>query len=169
MSKIVLDSCIFVEAWTEGEFVETCSGFIRKYMNDQRATCYIPIIVPGEVIKNVLSKTSDKDRIISILREYRGSFLNHNINFIDIDKKVLDIRSKLEEIRVQEHDKFIITCSIASGCTEIITLDKDMYKEREHIASISKDVCGHEIKINNPKFSKGILQRLRKFRKKRKK
>jgi len=151
MSKVVLDSCIFVEAWTEGEFVEMCSKLIRKYMNDPRASCYIPIIVPGEVIKRIL-EIRGKERTINILREYTHSFLNHNIRFMDIDKDVLKIKNELGGIRIQEHDKLIIACSIKFGCTEIITLDDAMYEEREQIAKISKDICGHRIRIINPRL-----------------
>ncbi len=150
--KVVLDSSIFVEAWTLGEHTDVCSSFIRKYMNDRRMICYIPIIVPGEVIKNILLKIKDTDRLTNILREYKNSFLNNNIHFIDINKKVLKIKEKLDEIRVQEHDKFILACSIACGCTTLITLDEDMYEEKEQIAIISKQINGRRIRIRNPKF-----------------
>ena len=167
MSKVILDSSIFVEAWTLGEYADICSNFIRKYMNDRRKSCYIPIIIPGEVIKNILLKIQDIDRITNILREYKSSFLNKNINFLNIDETVLKIKNRFDNIRIQEHDKFILACAIAYKCTKIITLDKNICNEKEQIAIISKEINDYKIKINNPIHENSKIRK--KFKKKRKK
>jgi len=166
MSKqVVLDSSIFVEAWTLQKYEEFCSEMIRKYMNNKNETCYIPIIIPGETIMAILENIKDKERITQILREYKNSFLSDNIVFLNINKEVLEIKSRLDYIwGIDDHDKIIIACAIANNCTEIITLDVHMYNQRSEINRLSRELKGHEINIIIPKkFERGILDRIKRF------
>ena len=157
--KVVLDTSIFVEAWTEAEYVDFCKEVIRKHMNYKRGLCYVPVIVPGETINEILKKAKDKEHILVILKEYRNSFVNDNIVFMTIGTKTLEIKEKLDRIRnLDEHDKLIIASAIEHGCHEIITLDETMYNQMVEISRISKEINRHRISIINPKFS-GVYRR----------
>ena len=148
--KVIIDSNIFIEAWTEQNNNEFCEKTIRKHMNNQTKS-YIPIIVPGEVLYGILKETKDKERITTILKEYKNRFLDKNINFIFIDNKVIKIKKDLDEIyNIDEHDKFIVACAIKEKCSEIITLDEIMYNEQNKIRKISHNHKNYKISIIKP-------------------
>ncbi len=169
--NVILDSCIFVEAWSESEFTEQCQKYINDHIKDttKKGACPIPILVPGEVIKTILEKNSgDKDRIIEMLKEYKRIFLEYNLMFIPIDRKVLEIMPRLEELRVNEHDKLIVASAIVAGCAEIITLDIGLSAENQRISRISMEINGMRLKITNPNFDRSRQKvEKRKFKRKR--
>ncbi len=153
---VMVDSCVLLSAILEEGLTAKCQDSLNCYLkNNQYKLCFTPIVIT-EVI-NKIFKESEKelqdrrptlnpfsekikwDNITSHLAAFSEISKNYKVLYFN-EGDYLDVLDKTKKLRLGiniDKDRINIATAISHNCSEFITIESNIWKERNAIQHIS--------------------------------